>query len=213
MRALGSIETGLKNAYQQEFDTSGTGVGPFVHTFCPTSASPVPAAIPQGPVAVPSSDWNTETWRCLKFSFSEPVRCQYSFESNGLIGDKARGTATVRCDPDGDGVLVVARLAVAGDASGDSRRLAMTLTGARAPVEPPGKKAPPARDAVAAVRRYERRVCACADASCAQQATDDFSAEVERFKQTKGSDADARDIEESMKRALDCNMRLQSATP
>lgn len=213
LRSLGAIEIGLRYAFQEETDSSGAGVGPFVHTFCPSAVEPVPTTVPKSATALGASAWSASAWTCLKFAITEPVRCQYAFHSNGEIGVQARATATVRCDPDGDGALVVATLVVAGDRSGEPRRVALTLVGARAPTEPPARSSRSSRELVAAVQAYERRICACADAACARAETDRFAVEVERYEKVKGSGGDERAIQAAIERALACRLRLEGASP
>jgi hypothetical protein len=126
-RCLGAIETGEKNGYQQETDLSGNGVGPYVHKFCP-SAAPVPTKIPAGTRAGTPMDFDTEGWRCLKFSINEPHRYQYGVVGNPKIGTDARYVATARGDLDGDGVSSKFELEGRGGASGDAERVRVEIT-------------------------------------------------------------------------------------
>lgn len=125
-RNLGAIETGEKNAFQQETDSSNQGTGPFVHKFCPTAA-PVPATIPAGTRVSSSGAWNTEAWRCLKFSINEPHRYQVGVVDNGNTGTAAGYVATARGDLDGDGVASKFELEGRGDSSGDAVRVHLQI--------------------------------------------------------------------------------------
>ncbi len=129
-RNLGSIETGSKNQFQQETDTSGTGIGPFVHRFCPDTTGPVPAAVPAAAkVKATATDWNQAAWQCLKFSINEPQFYQYSYVGNtGTTGTAATYTATANGDLDGNGTLSTFQLTGAGSLTGDAQRQALKIT-------------------------------------------------------------------------------------
>ena len=129
VRNVGSIEVGSMAKLQMETDTSTTGVGPFVHLFCPSSDAPVPKTIPSAPVTTSDGDWESETWRCLKFVATEPVRCQYAYTSNGKTGADSGFVATATCDPDADGRLLKVRLEGRGDVTGDEKRVSLTFEG------------------------------------------------------------------------------------
>jgi hypothetical protein len=60
---------------------------------------------------------------------TDPVLCRYAYESNGKTGADAQYTATVTCDPDGDGKYVQAVLKGAGDPSGEAKRVSLVVTG------------------------------------------------------------------------------------
>lgn len=128
-RNLGNIEAGSKNIFQQESDESGQGTGPFVHRFCPTSKTPVPAKVPAKKAKAEKTAWDDPTWVCLKFAIDDTQWCQYSYESNGKIGVDARYTATAVCDPDGDGKLVKVVLKGKGDAGDEAKRESLTTEG------------------------------------------------------------------------------------
>ena len=101
-RNLGSIETGSKNQFQQETDTSGTGIGPYAHKFCPVGVA-VPTTVPKAQkVKVDSTFWNDSAWKCLKFSINEPQFYSYSYNATGE-GVTATYTALAMGDLDGNG--------------------------------------------------------------------------------------------------------------
>jgi hypothetical protein len=129
MRALGSIETGSKNRFQQENDVSGSGAGPFVHSFCPASAQPVPNVLPPlGEAAkVSAAEWDTPTWTCLKFSLEEPQSVQLAYETNGKTGPDARYVAIARRRVP-SGKIRTYRLEGRGDQTGDAVRVSFTQT-------------------------------------------------------------------------------------
>jgi len=126
-RNLGSIETGSKNAFQQETDTSGTGGGPFVHQFCPAGAA-VPTTPPSAAkTKVVATEWNLPAWTCLKFSINEPQFYSYTYAASGT-GTAALYTATANGDLDGNGTTSVFELTGAGSVTGDAQRLALKIT-------------------------------------------------------------------------------------
>jgi hypothetical protein len=125
-RNLGSIEVGCKASFQMETDSSGVGTGPFVHAFCPSAKSPVPATVPRGVrVLVDPKEWEPEAWKCLKYSVNKEMLCQYAFESSGT-GMSARYKATAVCDPDGTGEKATFVLEGAASATGEAVRLSFT---------------------------------------------------------------------------------------
>ena len=127
-RNLGSLETGSKNMYQQETDTSaaGTGEGPYVHRFCPSSKTPLPAELPPAGqrVKVPTEAWNDPAWSCLKFSINEPQYFQYSYENNGKDGVEAGYIATARRRLP-NGKIRTFRLVGGGSSTGDAVRIGL----------------------------------------------------------------------------------------
>ena len=126
MNMLGYLETGSRNAWQSEVDQSDAGVGPFVHTFCPSSTQPVPKELPAAGqrVATSKSEWDAPTWRCLKFDLTEPTASQYAYESNGKIGKDATYRATARRRL-ANGKVHVIELIGAGSITGDSTRVSL----------------------------------------------------------------------------------------
>lgn len=62
--------------------------------------------------------------------------------------------------------------------------------------------------AVVAAEEYTAKICACKDVECAKKESEAFGKKAEELKDVRGSDADAKAIEESMKKALDCSMKL-----
>lgn len=130
-RNLGSIETGSKNQFQQETDTSGIGSGPFVHRFCPNSTiSPPSTGLPAAAkIKAPAADWNDDSWQCLKFSINEPQFYRYTYVGNtGLTGTAAAYTATANGDLDGNGTTSTFELTGAGSTTGDAQRQALKIT-------------------------------------------------------------------------------------
>jgi hypothetical protein len=127
-RVLGSIETGNKVAFQEEFDISGKNQGPYVHRFCP-STKPIPAALPapNEKVTVPASEWSAPGWKCLRFSWDEPLLFQYTYEWNGLDGVQTGYVATARRRLP-DGKTRVIRLEGKGSATGEAVRVSLTTT-------------------------------------------------------------------------------------
>jgi type IV pilus assembly protein PilA len=129
-RNLGAIETGSKNAFQQETDQSGSGVGPFVHQFCPTSAiSPPSTGLPAAAkIKAPAADWNDPAWVCLKFSINEPQFYKYSYSTNSSTGTAATYQATANGDLDGNGTASTFLLTGAGSQTGDATRVSIVIT-------------------------------------------------------------------------------------
>lgn len=131
-RNLGSIETGSKNQFQQETDTSGSGTGPYVHTFCPNAtikppsnnSDPAPKA---QKVQAPAADWNDSTWKCLKFSINEPQFYRYDYAGAGS-GVTASYTASAYGDLDGNGTTSLFQLTGAGSTTGDAQRISLRIT-------------------------------------------------------------------------------------
>lgn len=127
-RNLGSIETGSKNQFQQETDTSGVGTGPFVHNFCPTATAKVPSSVPQAQkIKVPSSEWDASAWKCLKFSINEPQFYSYGYTSAGS-GTAATYVATAEGDLDGNSTTSLFQLNGAGSTTGDAQRVSLRIT-------------------------------------------------------------------------------------
>jgi type IV pilus assembly protein PilA len=127
-RNLGSMETGSKNAFQQEFDTSGTGIGPFTHQFCPSATAKVPATVPlASKVKTTATDWTTTTWSCLKFSINEPQFYQYDYQAAG-VAVAATYTGSAYGDLDGNGTVSTFALNGAGSATGDAQRISLLIT-------------------------------------------------------------------------------------
>ncbi|GAC1579838.1 MAG: hypothetical protein NVS3B20_10730 [Polyangiales bacterium] len=127
-RTLGALDTGSKNSFQQETDSSGTaGTGPFVHQFCVTGAAVPSAGVPSASkVKVAATEWATATWQCLKFSINEPQFYQYSYTSSGT-GPAALYTASAVGDLDGNGTKSLFELDGAGSTTGDAQRVALKI--------------------------------------------------------------------------------------
>ncbi len=129
-RNLGSIETGSKNQFQQETDPSGTGIGPFVHNFCPKSTiSPPSAGLPKAAkVKAAATDWDDAAWKCLKFSINEPQFYMYTYVSDtAKTGTDAQYTAIANGDLDGNGTASTFTLTGAGSTTGDAQRLSLKI--------------------------------------------------------------------------------------
>ena len=125
-RNLGSVETGSKNAFQQETDTSAAkdGTGPFTHQFCPTAViKPPGGSIPvAAKIKAAAADWNDPAWVCLKFSINEPQFYRYSYDSTG-VATGATYTATANGDLDGNTVVSTFQIVGTGSTTGDATRL------------------------------------------------------------------------------------------
>jgi type IV pilus assembly protein PilA len=127
-RNLGSIETGSKNAFQQETDSSGVGSGPYFHQFCPAAAAAVPAAVPKASKEkAPATAWDDSSWKCLKFSINEPQFYQYNYTSTGT-GTAATYAASAVGDLDGNGATSLFQLNGAGSSTGDATRVSLVIT-------------------------------------------------------------------------------------
>lgn len=101
-RNLGSIETGAKNQFQLDTDTSGAGTGPFVHRYC-ADASINPATVPVAS-KVRVTNWSAAGWTCLKFSINEPQFYSYTYTGTPAnTGTAAVFTAVANGDLDGNG--------------------------------------------------------------------------------------------------------------
>jgi hypothetical protein len=127
-RNLGSIELGSKMAFEAEYDQSGNGTGPFVHTFCESAKKPVPLKVPKGVKIAASSEYSAPTWLCLKFSINEPQFYQYDYQSNSKTAVDARYTATAHGDLDGDGETSTFELIGRGTSTGDASRVSYRIT-------------------------------------------------------------------------------------
>ncbi len=131
-RNLGSIETGSKNAFQLDTDTSASkdGTGPFKHVFCPTAAIKPPSTAAAPPPAqkikAPPADWNDPAWVCLKFSINEPQFYKYSYTSSGE-GVTAAYTALAEGDLDGNGNTSTFSLVGKGSPTGDAQRISLSI--------------------------------------------------------------------------------------
>ena len=136
-RSLGTIETGSKQQFQLDTDSSGpppTGIGPFVHTFCPSATITPSSGIPAGQkVVVVSSgtaEYNQLGWKCLKFVMTDPQFYAYTYASDAPTGTgiNAHYTATANGDLDGNGVTSTFQLNGIGDATGEARKVSLIVT-------------------------------------------------------------------------------------
>jgi type IV pilus assembly protein PilA len=124
-RNLASMETGSKNAYQQDTDQGGNGTGPYVHMFCGSSAK-TPGTTPKAAKA--KGDYTGDGWKCLKFSVNEPQFYSYTYATNSQTGTAAVYTATANGDLDGNGVESTFELAGKGGDTGDAVRTSFKIT-------------------------------------------------------------------------------------
>jgi len=134
-RSLGNMEQGAKASFQNDTDTSGSGKGPFVHTFC-QSATATPATIPSGSkvsvVSTPGSGTNYDQpgWKCLRFLMTDPQFYSYTYTSNGpsSSGTAATYTATANGDLDGNGTASTFQLKGVGSSTGEASRVSLSVT-------------------------------------------------------------------------------------
>jgi len=132
-RSIGTMEVGSKAKFQLDTDKSGTGIGPFVHVFCPSAGAPVPAAgIPKGQklavVSGAGTEYNQATFTCLKFIMTDPQFYQYNYTSNNPTdGPAALYTATAMGDLDGNGINSTFQLKGGGSSTGEAARISMTV--------------------------------------------------------------------------------------
>jgi hypothetical protein len=77
---------------------------------------------PAKKIRVPSAEWDSTGWTCLKFSMSEPQFYSYQHESNGALGTAAAYTATALGDLDGDSETSRFELTAHGGPLGDAVR-------------------------------------------------------------------------------------------
>ena len=135
-RSLGTIENGSKAQFQLDTDTSGTGVGPFVHTFCPKTTAPTPATVPAGAKVVvvtaagSGADYDQAAWKCLKFVMTDPQFYSYAYNSDAPtgVGVNAHYTATANGDLDGNGTQSTFQLNGIGDATGEAKKVSLIVT-------------------------------------------------------------------------------------
>jgi type IV pilus assembly protein PilA len=136
-RSLGSIEQGSKAKFQLDTDSSGpppTGVGPFVHTFCPSNTTPTPATVPLGskvPVvttAGSTTEYNQPGWQCLKFAMTDPQFYSYSYTSDApAAGISAHYTAVANGDLDGNSQQSSFTLIGQGSDTGEAARVSLII--------------------------------------------------------------------------------------
>lgn len=122
IRGLGAMENGSRQQYQRETPWPPGTSDKYVHMFCPT-AGPTPAAMPRGAkVLVPTTEWNSAGWACLKFSMVDPQFYVYKSVSNDLLGTDAVYTATAEGDLDGNGTSSLFEIVGHGGPMGDAIR-------------------------------------------------------------------------------------------
>lgn len=126
-RNLSALETGSKNAYQQEFDQNGAGTGPYVHTFCPSGSIQPASGVPMAAKA--NGSWTAPAWLCLKFSVNEPQFYAYTYNSvTTATGTAALYTAMANGDLDGNSTNSTFELVGKGGTSGDAQRVSFKVT-------------------------------------------------------------------------------------
>jgi type IV pilus assembly protein PilA len=133
-RSLGIIEQGSKVKFQIDTDSSGTGKGPYVHTFC-GSATITPASVPVGTkVTAPSvagsgTNYDQAGWKCLRFVMVDPQYYAYTYTSNAptTTGASAAYTAIANGDLDGNGTQSTFQLKGTGTSTGEASRVSMTV--------------------------------------------------------------------------------------
>lgn len=126
-RNLASMETGSKNAYQQDFDQNQAGTGPYVHTFCMSASKQPAAGTPKAAKGV--GVYTDEGWKCLKFSINEPQFYLYTYTGDTTkVGTQATYTAMANGDLDGNTVESTFALIGKGGASGDAERASFKIT-------------------------------------------------------------------------------------
>ncbi len=121
---LSALENGSRVAFSAESDSGGAGTGPFVHQFCPTAATGVPATVPKAARA--DGNWTAPTWACLKFTMTGPQFYQYNYTSAGT-GGTATYTATAYGDLNGNSVNSTFALTGKGSANGEAQRQTMVV--------------------------------------------------------------------------------------
>lgn len=62
--------------------------------------------------------------------------------------------------------------------------------------------------AVAFAEEYAEKMCACKDADCAKKVGEDMAKKADEIKDAKGSEADAKLVEEAMKKGMECSMKI-----
>ena len=62
--------------------------------------------------------------------------------------------------------------------------------------------------AVAFAEEYSEKMCACKDADCAKKVGEDMAKKADEIKDVKGSESDAKLVEEAMKKGMDCSMKI-----
>jgi type IV pilus assembly protein PilA len=124
-RMLGRIE----GAADAHFQLESNEIDPLIydHRFCP-NAGPLPAVFPAGQRIQPlAAEYDSDGWKCLKFTASGPMFYQYLYSSNGAAAVSALYTATAQGDLDGNGVRSSFKLVGKGGPFGDTMRLEFTV--------------------------------------------------------------------------------------
>jgi hypothetical protein len=76
-----------------------------------------------------------------------------------------------------------------------------------------GSADPLAVEAIATFERAAESMCACKDKPCAERVNVELEAAMERYKDVKGTEAQARSLEPTMKRYMECSMRVVGVEP
>lgn len=121
---MGDIETGERAQYQREtsYGASTADVQFFTHTFCPSTVL-TPSTVPKAAkVMTPADSWNSEGWRCLKFSLNDPQFYAYQSVTNSATGTDAMYTANAYGDLDGNGTNSTFEIVGHGGPLGDAIR-------------------------------------------------------------------------------------------
>jgi type IV pilus assembly protein PilA len=130
--SVGAISRGAAAAFERETTTSevlaagGTSAAGS-HELC-VSTTAVPAAVPAGvkyqAAATSGADYETDPWRCLKFSMSQPQYYQYQYTSVASTSMSAIAVG----DIDGDTQLSTFARAGAVDTATKTLRLATQVS-------------------------------------------------------------------------------------
>lgn len=123
--SLAAFENGSRNYFATDSDMSGTGVGPFVHKFCPSASAKMPATVPKSARA--TGVWTDTTWACLKFTLSKPQAYQYDYQSNSGTGTAATYNAYAYGDLNGNNVVSTFLLTGKGGPNGEAMRATFTV--------------------------------------------------------------------------------------
>ena len=121
---LAAFENGSRVRFAAETDSGGMGTGPFVHQFCPSATTPMPAAVPKA--ARVAGVWTDTTWSCLKFTMSAPQFYQYDYQSTGS-GTAAVYNAYAYGDLNGNSVNSTFLLQGIGGSNGEAQRKGMSV--------------------------------------------------------------------------------------
>lgn len=68
-----------------------------------------------------------------------------------------------------------------------------------------------ADEAIAAFKKAADAMCACKDKACADKVNADLEKTMEKYKDTKGTEAQAKSLEPVMKKFMECSMKAMGA--